>query len=270
MKKSINSLIDKNIESFISSTFENLINQNENNFNKKIMKLKNNYPFDNVEKEIEISNLLLSLEDFDKNKNIENFNDILDIKIKNIQNEVEKIILKILYDNNYLNEIENFWTNELFISNDDDFGYELKENNCLAQKISENMQIIKSKLKFKEGNIYKIIFNIIYIKKTDDFEVGFGSIELCKSSTSIKEKGGICLSNKGLFIDGIEINEKIYFDDNATICFILDLKEKEKYFILFINGEQSGKFNFKLENIYALASLAGKENSVKLKTFIKL
>ena len=143
-KKSINSLIDKKIESFISSTFRNLINQNENNFNKKIMKLKNNYPIDNINKEIEISNLILSLEDFDKNKNIENFNDILNIKIKNIQN-------------------------------------------------SENKQIIKSKLKFKEGNIYKIIFNIIYMKKTDDFEVGFGNIELCNTKTSIKEKGGICL-----------------------------------------------------------------------------
>ncbi len=142
----------KKIESFISSTFENLINQNENNFKKKIMKLKNNYPIDNIDKEIEISNLILSLEHFDKNKNIENVNDILNIKIKNIQNEVEKIILKILYDKNYLNEIENFWTNELFISNDD-FGYELKENNCLAQKIREKKQIIKSKLKFKEGYI---------------------------------------------------------------------------------------------------------------------
>ena len=233
------------------------------------MKLKNNHPIDNIDKEIEISNLILSLEHFDKNKCLENLNDILNIKTKNIQNEIEKIILKILYDKNYLNKIENFWTNELFISNDD-FGYELKENNCLAQKIREKKQIIKSKLKFKEGYIYKIIFNIIYMNKKDDFEVGFGNIELCNSSVSIKEKGGICLSNKGLFIDGIKINEEIYFDDNDTICFILNLKEKEKYFILFINGEQSGKFNFNLENIYTLASLEGKENSVKLKTFIKL
>ena len=62
------------------------------------MKLKNNYPIDNIDKEIEISNLILSLEHFYKNKCLENLNDILNIKTKNIQNEIEKIILKILYD----------------------------------------------------------------------------------------------------------------------------------------------------------------------------
>ena len=268
LKNNINSLIDQNFESFISSTFENLINKNENNLNKKILNLKNNFPIDNIEKEIEMSHIISSLKE-NKNNNIENFNDILKIKIKNIQNEIEKIILKILYDKNYLYEIENFWTKESFISNNNEFNYEIKENNYLAQKINENKQIIKSKLILKEKNIYKIIFNIIVKNELDDFEVGFGTIELCKTKTSLKEKGGICLSKKGLFIDGIKVNKEINIDDNDEICFILNLNENEKFFVLFVNGKLSEKFNFRLTNMYALASLEGNENSVKIRTFVK-
>ena len=203
-------------------------------------------------------------------KNFQSIDDIIDIKFKNIQKEVGKIISKFLYDETCLFEIENFWTNEKLNSNNNEFNYELKENNYLAKKINKNQQIIKSKIKFTEGNIYKIVFNIIYANTLSNFEIGFGNNELCNTKISLKEKGAICLSAEGLYIDGKEIKQEKYIENDYEICFILNLKEKNKNFILFINGILVGEFNFNLIDIYALASIEGIDGSVKLKTFIKL
>ena len=271
LRKNINELIDQKIETFISSIHKKAINLKENSFNQKIIKLKKYYPIDNLDKQVEIINLILSIinNNFDNYIN-ESINDILNAKINNIKTEISKI-LSIAFDNKDSNiyDIENFWTKEIFNPKEKEFNYELRENNYLAKKINGNYQIIKSNIKLKEGNIYIIIFNIIYQDNNKDFDIGFGNIDLLKTKKSIKENGGICLSNKGLFIDGKIIDEKIKIEKNDEICFILVLKE-EKYFILFKNEKNVGKFNLNLTDIYALASIEKADDSVEIKTFIKL
>lgn len=168
----------------------------------------------------------------------------------------------VIFDNEDTNiyEIENYWTKENINSNDNEFNYELEENNCLAKKKDGNKHTIKSKLKLKEGNTYILLFSIIYENDDKDFVIGFGNFE---------KKKGIYLSSKGLFINEINTNEKIKIENNDEICFILVLK-KEKFFIVFKNGKYRGKFSFDLTDIYALASIEETDDSVKLRTFIKL
>ncbi len=93
MKKNINELIDKKVDSFICYSFDNFHKLSKNNLNEKLMLLKQNYPIDNLNKEIEISNLINSLDDINQKKNIENATiDLLDKKLKKIQNEIEEKI----------------------------------------------------------------------------------------------------------------------------------------------------------------------------------
>ena len=381
LKKNINSLIDQKIESYISSIFEIIQKENEKFLNQNIDKLKENYPIDNLNKQVGITNLIFSLKDIKFNNKIENINDIFDIKIKNIKNEMEEIISAIFNNKgSNLYEIDNPWENELINPNDKVKNDELEENNKnkendqkkidnkekkeelsnidfpskkgdkkekknnkdetesslekdgdinknevdsdfngdsnsnfigdsdsdsfdvikdkkneeekieksiesngkkntkkiykkeeninLKRKKNGIIKIIKSKLKLKEGNTYIILFNIIKSDKSH-LEIGFGNIELLQSEKYLSKKGGICLSNQGLFIDGIKTSDKIVIENNDEICFILVLK-KDKFFILFKNGKYFGKFNFNLTNIYALASIQKTGDSVKLKTFIEL
>ena len=135
LKKYFNSLIDQNIESFISSIFEKIIKENENNLNQKIIKLKKNYPIDNLDKQVEISNLIVSSSGENSNNKIEFINDIFNIKIKNIQKEIkEKVPLIFSNKNSNLYEIENYWLKEIYNSNEKKFSYELEENDSLAIK----------------------------------------------------------------------------------------------------------------------------------------
>ena len=239
--------------------------ENEIYLKHKIMKLKQNYPIDSINKEVEISNLIFSLKKIDFNSIIEYINDIFDLRIEKTQNELKEAISRFL-DIKIIVEIENYWTKEIF--NSKEFNYKLEDNNCIAKKINGNKQIIKSEYKLKEGNIYFFLFNINYTDNNYDFDIGFGNIELFNTKKCMREKGGICLSNKGLFIDGINVNEKIKIK-KGEIFFFLILKEK-KYFFLIRNGECDGVFNFNLTNIYALASIERNDDSVELKTYISL
>ena len=93
LKKNINELIDKKVDSFICYSFDNFLKLSKNNLNEKLILLKQNYPIDNLNKEIEISNLINSLDDINQKKNIENATiDLLDKKLKKIQNEIEEKI----------------------------------------------------------------------------------------------------------------------------------------------------------------------------------
>ena len=269
LKKYLNSFLEKKLESFIYQIFEKLIKENENILNPKIIKLKNNYPIDNLDKQIEITNLIFSSLNTNSNNEIEFINDIFNIKIKNIQKEIEEKI-SLIFDNKIskLNKIENYWIKEISNSNKTKFGYELEENDTLARKINEDNHLIKSKLKLIEGNKYIFLFNITYKNNEGYFEIGFENNDLLLTEKYSDKKRGISLSNKGLFIDGININKNIKIE-NGEICFILSLKE-EKYFILNLNEKYVGKYRFNLINIYAFASIEKTGNSVKLITFIEL
>lgn len=93
MKKNINELFDKKVDSFINYSFENFIKLSKNSFNEKIMLLKQNYPIDNLNKEIKISNLINSLDNINQKEILENeIIDLLDKKFKKIKSEIEEKI----------------------------------------------------------------------------------------------------------------------------------------------------------------------------------
>ena len=223
-----------------------------------------------------------------KNQNIENFKEKIEENIKKVEDlyNFEKIKTKIL-DNisSMFSEytsfilIDNPWTNEIFNLNKE-FYYELKGNNTIAKKINENKDIIKSKLELKKGGIYKIEFIIDFSNDNDnnlneilddDIEVGFGNYELIKSKDTLKEKGGICLTRKNIFIEGKEMNIELLKNINKSdsICFILNLSDNFD-FALFINGKFIYNSNFNFKNIFVFASIKNIGTSVGLKTFVKI
>ena len=55
---------------------------------------------------------------------------------------------------------------------------------------------------------------------------------------------------------------------NKEITFIINLKEKEKNFELFIDGKSYGKFIFNLDIIYGIAAF--QDGSVKINTYRSL
>ena len=263
IKKNINLLIDQKVESFISPIFEKIMNEKEKFLNQKIIKFKKNYPIDCLDKQVGITNLIFTLQDIDFNNKIDCINDIFNIKIKNIESEVKGIISSI-FDNKDSNlyELDNPWTKEILNENIKEFSYELEENDCLIRKKNGPNHIAKTKLQLKEGNTYIVLFHI-NISDWHDFGIGFGNIDL------IKTEREIYLSKEGLFIDGKNITEKIEFENNGEICFIVLMKE-EKFLFLFNNGKYVGKFNFNLTNIYALASIGATDDSIKIKTFLEI
>ena len=99
LKKNINELFDKNVDLFINYSFNNFIKLSKNNFNDKITLLKQNYPIDNLNKEIKISNLINSLDNINQNQILENeIIDLLDKKLKKIKSEIEEKISVNLKD----------------------------------------------------------------------------------------------------------------------------------------------------------------------------
>ena len=229
-----------------------------------------------------------------KNQNIDNINKKMEEIMERVDNEYnfENIKSKIL--DNILNKfseftnfisIDNPWTNEIFNSKKE-FYYELSQNNHTAKKIKENKDIIKSKLELKKGGIYKLEFIIDYAhnndneinefddaKNDDEIEVGFGNYELIKSKDTLKEKGGICFSNKKLFIEGKEIEIEIGFldfnDKKNIICFLVNLSNNFE-FALFINGKFIYGSGFNFYNIFAFSSIKNVGTFIDLKTFVKI
>ena len=126
------------------------------------------------------------------------------------------------------------------------------------------MYPVKSKLKLDKNRIYKLIYNISYI--SGKFRVGFGDLGL--NNKQLKEKGSIGLTCQGLFNEGEKISDVKLQKENKQVIFIIDLKNNQKYFEVFIDGKALGKFNFELEDIYGLASMHN--GSVQIKTLRSL
>ena len=169
----------------------------------------------------------------------------------NNQNQISnEINIKTPLDIN-ISKIENFeeilnpWI-------DENKKYILYNNDYLAElNNSYYMYPIKSKYKFEKNKIYKLIYNISYI--SGKFRVGFGDFGL--NNKQLKEKGSIGLTNKGLYNEGEKISNLKIEKENKEIIFIINLKNKQKYFEVIIDGKYLGKFNFNLDNIYGLASM---------------
>ena len=156
--------------------------------------------------------------------------------------------------------IENPWTKEVD-PNRKKFNFILEEGDYLAKTNNITIDSIKSMHKFESNKIYKLIYNINYIKR--DFRIGFGDFGNCYNR--LKEKGSVGLTNEGLFIEGEKRSNIKLNADNKEIIFIINLKGKEKKFELFIDGKSCGVFNFNLDKIYGIAAFY--EGSVKINTF---
>ena len=146
---------------------------------------------------------------------------------------------------NNFEEIENPWMNEK--------KYYILENNDNLAILNNAFQMypIKSKYKFDKNKIYKLIFNISYI--SGKFRVGFGDFGL--NNKQLKEKGSVGLTNDGLYIEGEKISNIKIEKENKEIIFLINLKNKQKYFVIYIDGKSLGLYNFNFDNIYGLASM---------------
>ena len=207
-----------------------ILNQKIDNLGKEILELKNDKK--------ELNELIKSLE--------EKKNDVANKKIN------------ALFDDKF-EKIENPWTKEIDPIQKS-FHYILKEEDYFAQKNTTHCTIIKSKHRFESNKIYMLAYNINYIKNR--FRIGFGSFE---HGSRLQDKISVGLTNEGLFIQGEKRSDIKLKTNNKEIIFVLNLKEIDKNFELFIDGKSYGKFNFNLDIIYGIAAF--EFGSVKINTY---
>ena len=283
LKKNIISIIEQKTNSFITNNLKVLKQSSKMKLDKNLININENYPINSLDKQIKISNLINTMKEDEKNikekfdksyiqKLIEANRENFIKKKENIEKIIVTIITNNFNENNNLNlfiEINNPWTNTIF-KYSNKFLYTLKDNNNLIEKTSETdfIHIVRSQHELKEGKIYKIEFYINYTKG-NDLDVGFGTINLCQTQGWLRCEEGICICNKGLFINGVNsINDNNFIlENNIKIIFILNFKEEKKFFEIYKNEEKIGKFGFDLKNVYALVAIRSIGNSVRIKTF---
>ena len=136
----------------------------------------------------------------------------------------------------------------------------MKEEDYFAQKNISHCTLIKSKHKFENNKIYKLVYNINFIKNR--FRIGFGSFE---KGSRLQDKNSVGLTNEGLFIQGEKRSDIKLYTNNKEVIFVINLKETDKNFELFIDGKSYGKFNFNLDIMYGIAAF--EFGSVKINTY---
>ena len=119
----------------------------------------------------------------------------------------------------------------------------------------------------KKDKIYKIEFDIIY--KGGDYEIGFADFSESTSHACLSSSYNfVSVANKGLIINKKNINNNIKIENEKKYEFIIDMKNKN--FILNINGNKFGEFQFNFQdNVFAQACMRNLGNSVKIKTYEK-
>ena len=110
-------------------------------------------------------------------------------------------------------------------------------------------------------------FDINYLG--GDYEIGFADFS---TSTLVYWLNGsdnsVCVSNRGLIINKKNINNNIKIENGKKYEFIIDMKNKN--FILNINGNKFGEFQFNFQdNVFAQACMRNLGNSVRIKTYEK-
>ena len=171
-----------------------------------------------------------------------------------------------LKQNGYFEVIHNPWTNERF-KYKDIFYYTLKEDNYVAEKTENNtyIHLIKSEYQLKKDKIYKIEFDAYY--KGGDYGIGFADFSKTTYCSWLNESdNSVSITNKGLIINGIIINNNFKIEDKKKYQFIIDMKNKK--FLLNINEINYGEFQFNFQdNVFAQACIRNLGNSVKIKTY---
>ena len=146
-------------------------------------------------------------------------------------------------------EIKNPWTREKDLSTKS-FDYCLKNNSYYAEKEKFKLTTIKSMHLFEINRIYKLKYNINY--KDNVFRIGFG--DFCEKDYRLQTKNSISITDSGLFVEGRNYDSIKIEKSTREIIFIINLKEKPKFFELFIDGKSYGTFNFTIDKIYGLAA----------------
>ena len=102
------------------------------------------------------------------------------------------------------------------------FYYKLEENNTKVTKISNNgtITICRAKNNLEKGNIYKLDYFINY--KDGDFDIGFGD-DCIGSTCTLRKRKSYCVSNYGIYVNGINKDSSNYLVDNIKVTFIVDL-----------------------------------------------
>ena len=164
-------------------------------------------------------------------------------------------------------EINNPWTTEKYHNNV--FYYTLKENNYVAVKEKDNsyMHCIKSSYEFKKDKVYKLEFIVDY--KGGDFDIGFADFSFTKNKSRLTvSSNSVTLSNEGLIINKVNINNNLKIEKGKKYEFIIDMKNKK--FILNVNEVKSGEYDFDFQNnVFAQAAIRNLDNSIKIKTYEK-
>ena len=167
---------------------------------------------------------------------VEKCNSLENVKINFIAQNEHKIKEILDFITNFGNsemkldfkEIQNPWTNQKF---QDLFYYTLKDNSYTAEKTGNNgyIHLIKSSYEFKKDKIYKMEFIPNFTK--GDFQIGFADFNQSKNQVWFKDNYNcVGLTNKGLYINGSNINSNLIIKNGIKIEFIIDISKKSFIF----------------------------------------
>ena len=143
------------------------------------------------------------------------------------------------------------------------FYYKLEEDNTRATKVSEGgiMTICKGTKPLETGKKYMLEYSINYVN--GDLDVGFGD-ERCENSCWLRCSYGYCITSKGIFILGTNVNSNLNLINAKNITFIVDLiKNKAE---ISIDEQKIYTFDINQDLIYyPMIAIRQLNNSVKLK-----
>ena len=262
-KNKINQYIEEFYSNFIKKFNENF-NINKENLIDNILL---NYPPKNKEQLLNLQtdfiNLFKNKEKDKKKEKIINIYNKYDNILINLLNNIENKIKKLLKETIFLEQ--NFeWSTKTYSNYE--FYYNLEENNSKITKIKNNGTItICTGLKnLEKGNIYKLVFFINY--KDGDYDIGFGD-DTIGSNCTLRKRKSYCVSNYGIYVNGINEDNQNYLFHYKKIIFIIDLINFS-FKILF---DDNKIFNFNIINpqliYYPMAAIKNLDNSVKLKVY---
>ena len=258
---------------FILKDEKNIILKEEFNYLKLLIKIPHpkcpEIIFDFQNSKIDINDSIYDLyeminklknEIIEKEKEYKKEKDELKREIEELKEELRS---KSCIDNDF-KELFNSWTNEIINTNE--FLYTLKDNNYLAEKTKENQYIykVKSYYQLKLDKIYKIEYKVNYTHG-GDFHIGFAS---SSGGSWLKSNDSVAITNEGLFINNININQNLLIENGKKYQFIINISKK--YFTININGLNAGEFYFNFQNnIFAQAAIRHIGNSVSIRSYEK-
>ena len=163
---------------------------------------------------------------------------------------------------NFFNTYEDFeWCEQTYSGYE--FFYELNNNKTKATKTLSNgtMTILRAKNMMKDNHKYKIKFKIGY-KNGGDFDIGIGT-DKSGDSCWLRTKESICISNTGVIVMDLNMDNSITIKDNDIISLEIGTQEK-KYFWGYINDKLICNLVFDINNIYIMAAIRNNYNFIEV------